>query len=540
MTEQSNAEKRRAATTHAAAGGGMIAAGTAGSMAADRYLTRKGLKGPVKTLAEGGPRKIRGNAKRLKGSHLKFMGMKAASRPLTAVGIPMAAYGAYNLARPHKEQVKRVSVKDDVAKPIARAAVLADHRMSKALDPKMAAKLAKLKSGFSPREIRRTNAEITEPIARRKVTRRKAPGGEISKAAGLTPEERTKLIRRKRVGRDLSLVGGTLGLGALALRAPAGAKLASRSARLAKVPGVQRLAGKGEQATRLSNTTGIAAIGTGSVGSFNYASQQRLESKSEKAKIRKGKLPTWKWINGERVRITGIHQPSGRLMGTNSRDETVFASPARKGPRKAPPAAPPNAAYLKAKDDLTKADPFLRQYGQNISTGAEDGYRYLKGVRNDSAKRSATGAAATVGSAALLAKLGRKATRNGVTRGAAVGLLAAGAGSAAYSAGKARKAKRMQGHMNKIKAKGIERAAAGELGRDRVPVSKAALLREDYARALSVDSDLSKALGGLRLGRAAASTVPRIGQGTISTKPRVAGLRRLGSGRLISVKGSTR
>lgn len=129
--------------------------------------------------------------------------------------------------------------------------------------------------------------------------------GYVTKGStGFTPDERTQLDRRKRLGRNLSLGGGTLGLGALALRTPAGAKLAlkgiTRATKAGSNPGritrgLNRLSSKEAGATRLSNTTGILAIGSGAAGSFNYASQQRLERKRDAnlAKSAMGNIPRY-------------------------------------------------------------------------------------------------------------------------------------------------------------------------------------------------------------------------------------------------------
>lgn len=123
-------------------------------------------------------------------------------------------------------------------------------------------------------------------------------------SAGFTPDERAQLDRRKRLGRNLSLGGGTLGLGALALRTPAGAKLAlkgiTRATKAGSNPGritrgLTRISSKEAGATKLSNTTGILAIGSGAAGSFNYASQQRLERKRDAnlAKSAMGNIPRY-------------------------------------------------------------------------------------------------------------------------------------------------------------------------------------------------------------------------------------------------------
>ena len=93
----------------------------------------------------------------------------------------------------------------------------------------------------------------------------------------LSPSESDRLSAHKKIGRGLALTSGTMGLTALGMRAPSGAKvLASRGV---KVPG--RLVRAEAAATRHSNTLGIGAIGVGSMGSFNYAAQQKLERKKD-------------------------------------------------------------------------------------------------------------------------------------------------------------------------------------------------------------------------------------------------------------------
>jgi hypothetical protein len=66
---------------------------------------------------------------------------------------------------------------------------------------------------------------------------------------------------------------------------------------------LQHLASREKGATKASNALGVAAIGTGSVGSFNYAAQQKLEQK----KFAKA-LPKYGVVNNlGRVRVVGQH-----------------------------------------------------------------------------------------------------------------------------------------------------------------------------------------------------------------------------------------
>ena len=219
-------DRRRAnAAGHVAAGGSLLAAAGGANYLNDRVLERRGLDKPVKTVIQ---------RKRLKPAHARYGAAKVGIRAAQVTGIPMLAYGAYNLVKPD-ERVPRISPKKDVAKPLIRAAAFQDAR-----------------------------DEYARRIAKRQ----------------LTEDENARLVRHKKLGRDLSIAGGIMGLGALALRSPEAARVAaSRSRRLARSPRVKRLIAREPQATKASNTLGIAAIGSGSIGSFNYAAQQRLEAK---------------------------------------------------------------------------------------------------------------------------------------------------------------------------------------------------------------------------------------------------------------------
>lgn len=218
-------QQRKNAAGHAAVGAGLVGTAAAANYLNDAALERKGLDKPVKSAVK---------RKGLKPAHARYAAAKVGIRGLQVTGIPLAAYGAYNMVKPDKK-VPRVRPKDDIAKPLARGATFRD---------------------------------AADDYRNR-----------IAKEA-LTAEEQKKLVRRKSLGRNLSLAAGTMGVGALALRSPEMARaVASRSKKLAASPRVQRLMAKEPAATKASNTLGIAAIGTGSVGSFNYASQQKLERK---------------------------------------------------------------------------------------------------------------------------------------------------------------------------------------------------------------------------------------------------------------------
>ena len=99
-----------------------------------------------------------------------------------------------------------------------------------------------------------------------------------SLAKALDEREQRRLQAHRSFGRTSSLTSGTLGLAALGLRSPqAAASLVRRGARNGRLV---RMASRADAATKHSNTLGIAAIGVGSAGSFNYAAQQKLERKA--------------------------------------------------------------------------------------------------------------------------------------------------------------------------------------------------------------------------------------------------------------------
>lgn len=351
-------DRRRVnAAGHVAAGGALVGAAAAANYANDRALERRGLDKPVKAAVK---------RKGLKPAHGRYAAGKLGVRGLQVTGIPMAAYGAYNLVKPDKK-VPRVNAKNDIARQVARGVTFQDARDD----------------------------------YRRRVAKRQ-----------LTQAESEKLVRRKKSGTALSLAAGTMGLGALALRSPEVARaVASRSARLAKRPRVKRLIAFEPGATKVSNTLGIAAIGTGSAGSFNYASQQRLEAKQ----VKKG-LPDKMRHAGRMRRVLGYDARRKQIILDNPADPTTPYRIARGG-KKAPATPTPEQLrlfekklsprqlararararaagrpYPNAFDNMVagganwkvtkRDDRFLRNYRDRISPDAERGYDSLRRQRN--------------------------------------------------------------------------------------------------------------------------------------------------------------
>lgn len=312
-------DRRRVnAAGHVAAGGALVGAAAAANYANDRALERRGLEKPVKSAVK---------RKGLRPAHARYAAAKLGVRGLQVTGIPMAAYGAYNLVKPDKK-VPRVNAKDDIARQVARGVTFQDAR-----------------------------DDYRRRVAKRQLTR----------------EENEKLVRRKKAGTSLSLAAGTMGLGALALRSPEVARVvAGRSARLAGRPKVQRLIRMEPSATKASNTLGIAAIGTGSAGSFNYASQQRLEAKQ----VKKG-LPDKMRHAGRMRRVLGYDSRTKQIILDNPADPTTPYRIARGG-KKVPMKRPVQGELPFGKRD----DRFLRNYRDRISPDAERGYDSLRRQRN--------------------------------------------------------------------------------------------------------------------------------------------------------------
>lgn len=220
-------EKRSNAVGYVAAGGGLVGAGVAADALVDADRRKKGLKGPVRSLRE---------TKRVPRRVLAGSGIKVASTGVKAAGVPLAAYGAWSALR--GEKVPKASIRRDVVDRGVRGVTFVD---------------------------------AADQVRRSHVVKRQ-----------LTAAENRKLAGHKEAGRTLSLAAGTMGMVALGLRAPEAARAVQRIRRLKRVPGLSRVAAKEPGATKASNTLGIAAIGTGSAGSFNYAAQQKLEREALK------------------------------------------------------------------------------------------------------------------------------------------------------------------------------------------------------------------------------------------------------------------
>jgi hypothetical protein len=345
---QSKREQRRAATGNLAAGGALIGAASGGNALLERDLRRSGRPKVVRALRQ----------KKLGWVHARRVGGKIATTAARTTGIPLAAYGAYNLLKPDTE-VHRVNMDRDVVRPVLR------------------------------------NATMAQAADKRR---------EAMAKADLQVSERKKLVHHKKIGRDLSLASGTMGLTALALRGPRAANYVAR-----KVPKaangrlVRRLAQMEPHATAASDALVPMAIGTGAVGSFNYAAQQKLEAKQQKLK----------------------------------------------------------------NPEVVKKDRFLRTHSQNISTDAERGYRDLKHRRNVDVGMG-TGNGTVAGLAGIM---GAKSGVKPGNRLATTAYMAGGLMAGIEASNNVRSARGMQRRMNKIKAKAYQRAAVGELGRDRVAKS---------------------------------------------------------------------
>lgn len=340
-------------------GGSALLAGSAyASHKLDRHLERTGQPKPLKAIAE----------RKITRSHVGHVAGKGGVWAVRTTALPMAAYGAYGLLRPNRK-TEKMRVGRDVVKPLMGNATLRSQSDKQA-------RLSKRDSSF-------------------------------------TRADQNRMLAHKKAGRLLSLASGTMGVTALGLRAPSLAGVAvRRSARARKVPGLTRLAGRRGSATQASNTLGVLAIGTGSVGSFNYAAQQKLESQ---------------------------------------RDRAQFKSPG--GIRKS------DDIFFTKRDDR-----FLRTYRQNISPSAEQGYKDLKSIRRQH-RVLATGEGTVAG---LVGGLTLANVRRHGARLPTIAGLAGTALSTANSAYEARGARAMTRRIDKIKAKGIERAGRGEMSPDRV------------------------------------------------------------------------
>ena len=276
---------RRNALGWMGAGGTLLGGGLAIDAAVDADRRRRGLKGPVRSLREGRlPRRVLAGA-----------AAKTASTGVKSAGVPLVAYGAYKTIR--GERAPQPSIGRDVIGRGVRGATFADAaKKVESVDKAGPVDKAALLEGL-PEPGRMLTEEERFLVLDRLGAFRKdkpkpkplslrdlddldddaaQPAGEVGKR-DLTQAEQRRLSGHKQAGRYLSLAGGTLGVSALALRAPEAARAASRFQRLRRMPALRRVAAKEPAATKASNTLGVAAIGTGAVGSFNYAAQQKLE-----------------------------------------------------------------------------------------------------------------------------------------------------------------------------------------------------------------------------------------------------------------------
>lgn len=222
-------ENRKNAAGYVATGGALYGTGALVNHALDASLERRGLKKPLKSLIQD---------KTFRSAHAGYLAGKVGARALNVTAVPLVAAGAYGVVKP--KRTKRIDMKRDVMEPL-----------SDALTYKDAASHVHLRKADEP-----------------------------------SAAEHRRMARRKALARDISLTSGTLGLGALGLRAPSvAATYVSHSK--APLKSLAALARKEPAATRMSNTLGIGAIGVGSVGSFNHARIASEEAKQER-RVAKG------------------------------------------------------------------------------------------------------------------------------------------------------------------------------------------------------------------------------------------------------------
>lgn len=303
-------DRRRNALGWMAGGGSLVGAGLAADAAVDADRRRRGLHGPFRSLRRGG----------LSRRVVAGSGVKAVSVGVKGAGVPLVAYGGYKLAR--GERAPKAHLSDVIGQGVRGATFVdAAGRVGKdagGLSHIESWRVVEFLGGIIPgspppapgpgevdpgrlweghplldHEDARWARGLAASAARRSagvVVGKSSPGPmsmldvdpvdvPVAKRR-LTDDENARLSRHKDAGRALSIAGGSLGLSALALRAPEVARLASRVRRVGGLGPVRALASRDASATRLSNTLGVAAIGTGSAGSFNYAAQQKLERKA--------------------------------------------------------------------------------------------------------------------------------------------------------------------------------------------------------------------------------------------------------------------
>ena len=435
------AENRSRSAQYAAAGGAILGGAAYANHRIDRAFGDR-------------PKLVQAvRQKKLSMAHAGRAAGKAGVWAARSTALPLTAYGVYGLVRP-KRKTEKLRIGRDVVKPMVGHATL-----------------------------RTQEKAMQERVGKRD--------------ASFARADANRLTAHKKAGRLLSLASGSMGVAALGLRAPSLAGVAvRRSARAKKVPALQRMAGRRGKATQASNTLGVLAIGTGSVGSFNYAAQQKLENARDKAFVNPGGISkslvapgTWKraidLTQAERVivRNAHLHRPAApdtaftprphprrariRQADGSHRGARVvgYAGDGRwnlldgESKRIAQVGSKPGDIFFTKRDDA-----FLRAYRQNISPSAEQGYKDLKSIRRQN--RIQAGAEGTVG--ALVGGLTISNVRRHGARLPTIAGLAGTGLSALNSAYHARLARSQTRRIDKIKAKGFDRASRGELGPERV------------------------------------------------------------------------
>jgi hypothetical protein len=274
---------------------------------------------------------------------------------------------------------------------------------------------------------------------------------------GLTGAEQRELIRRKKVNRHLSQVGGVAGVAALGLRAPQFTRAAvSRSPRASRA--LKRVIAAEPKLTRVSDAVGTTAIGSGAVNSFNWARIQRLETKREQSHVRKAAAAPVK---------------AGRLVATGKRKANPLGAYVRAD--RGTPMDDGFWRWLEQRKPVGKADDaFLARYRERISPGAEAGYRHLKAGRDRQKRRAAISSASAVGTAGAGVYFHR--TRQPVLAGASGALAVVNALDADRNA---RGAMRWNTRLAKIKARAMQREADGVygVGRGKAPVVEKRMFR---------------------------------------------------------------
>lgn len=130
--------------------------------------------------------------------------------------------------------------------------------------------------------------------------------------------------RGKKRSKRLAEASGLLGIGALGLRAPQAANaLARRSKRLAVTPAIKRLGSMAPHATKLSEASVPLSIGTGALGSFNYAHQVGRENKLNKP-VSKSVMDRYRKVS----RGAGLKNMQRTVMG---HDNKVYGWSFRQG-----------------------------------------------------------------------------------------------------------------------------------------------------------------------------------------------------------------